>query len=110
MPMHLQANTNASISCCVRLCISTHPSGDIRYQLLHRAASAIITSEQYHAKAAIVLVHSFSQQRTGWGDYEAFIRLFGVHAAGEALQCLTSAQSIPLFAAWATGDCSFLKS
>ncbi|MGA3295222.1 MAG: hypothetical protein ABSE45_14720 [Candidatus Acidiferrales bacterium] len=92
------------------LCISALPSGDIRYQLLHRAASAIITGEQYHAKAAIVLVHSFSEQRTGWRDYETFIRLFGVQAVGDVLQCLTSAQRIPLFAAWVTGDCSFLKS
>jgi hypothetical protein len=92
------------------LCISAIPSGDIRYQLLHRAVSAIITGEQYHAKAAIVLVHSFSRQRTGWNDYEAFIRLFGVRAVPDVVQRLTSASSIPLFSAWASGDCSFLKS
>jgi len=92
------------------LCISAPPGGDIRYQLLHRAASAIITGEQYHGKAAIVLVHSFSEQRTGWPDYEAFISLFGVQAVGDVVQRLTSAPSIPLFAAWVAGDCSFLKS
>lgn len=90
------------------LCISAPPSSDIRYQLFHRAASAIITGEQYHAIAAIVLVHSFSEQRTGWRDYEAFISLFGVQAVGDVVQRLTSAPSIPLFAAWVTGDYSFL--
>lgn len=85
------------------------PHGHIRYQLLHRAASALITAKQYHAKAAIVLVHSFSEQRTGWRDYEEFVRLFGARAVADAVQRLASAQSIPLFAAWVTGGYSFLK-
>jgi len=92
------------------LCMSAVPCGDIRYQLFHRAASAIITAEQYRAVAAIVLVHSFSEQRTGWRDYEAFVRLFGVQAMREVVQRLKSATGVPLFAAWVTGDCSFLKS
>lgn len=86
------------------------PNGDIRYQLLHRAASAIITAEQYRAAAAIVLVHSFSEQCTGWQDYEAFVRLFGVQAVRDVVQRLKDATNIPLFGAWVTGDCSFLKS
>ena len=48
--------------------------------------------------------------RSGYSARTAFIRLFGVQAVGDVLQCLTSAQKIPLFAAWVTGDCSFLKS
>ncbi len=86
------------------------PSGDIRYQLFHRAASAVITAEQYRAVAAIVLVHSFSEKRAGWRDYEAFVHLFGVQAMWNVVQPLTSALSVPLFAAWVTGDYSFLKS
>lgn len=92
------------------LCISTLPSGEIRYQLFHRAASAIITAEQYRAVAAIVLVHSFSEQRAGWQDYEAFVRLFGVQAMRDVVQRLTSATGVPLFAVWVTGDRSFLTS
>jgi hypothetical protein len=90
--------------------ISTLLSGHIRYQLLHRAACAIIMGEQYRAVAAVVLVHSFSKQRKGWPDYEAFIRLFGVQAVSDVIQRLPSESSIPLFAAWVTGDCKFLKS
>lgn len=92
------------------LCLSAPPSGDIRYQLLHRAASAIVTGEQYRAAAAIVLIHSFSEERTGWKDYEAFVRLFGVLALPEVVQRITGAPSIPLFGAWVAGDCKFLKS
>jgi hypothetical protein len=90
--------------------ITALPSGDIRYQLFHRAASAVITGEQYRAVAAVLLVHSFSQKRTGWKDYEAFVRLFGVHAVPDVVQRLTSTSSVPLFAAWVSGNCSFLKS
>jgi hypothetical protein len=91
------------------LCISSAPSGAVRYQLFHRAASAIITAEQYRAAAAIVLVHSFSEQHAGWKDYEDFVRLFGVRATRDEVQHLTSTSRVPLFAAWVTGDCSFLK-
>jgi len=90
--------------------ISAVPSASIRYQLLHRAASAIITGEQYHAIAAVVLVHSFSEQRSGWPDYEGFVRLFGVQAVSEIVQRLPGTSSIPLFAAWVLGDRIFLKS
>jgi hypothetical protein len=90
--------------------ISTTPGGNARYQLLHRAASAIIAAEQYRAVAAIVLVHSFSEKRTGWQDYESFAGLFGVQAKWDAVQHLTNAPSVPLFAAWVSGDRSFLKS
>ncbi|MEK7768426.1 MAG: hypothetical protein AAB286_01755, partial [Pseudomonadota bacterium] len=85
------------------------PEGSIRYQLLHRAASAIITGEQYHAVAAILLIHSFSEERANWSDYEAFTRLFGVQAAHGTVQPLSGTSNVPLFGAWVSGDCSFLK-
>jgi Domain of unknown function (DUF6946) len=90
--------------------ITTVPGGDIRYQLLHRAALAILTGEQFHARASILLVHSFSGRKTGWRDYERFVRLFGRQAIADTVQRLSTACSIPLFAAWVTGDRSFLES
>ena len=86
------------------------PARTIRYQLLHRAASAVITGEQYRAAAAVILVHSFSQQRVGWSDYRAFTALFGVEAVVGSLQRLTTASSIPLFGVWVLGNPSFLTS
>ena len=76
--------------------------------LLHRAASAIITGDQFHAAVAVVLVHSFSEKKAGWDDYEAFIRLFGVQPEADVVQRVTSASSIPLFAAWVSGNPAFL--
>jgi hypothetical protein len=86
------------------------PDGTVRYQLLHRAASAIITGEQYRAVAAVILVHSFSQKRVGWSDYQAFTRLFGVEAALGTVQRLGVAASVPLFAVWVVGNPLFLQS
>ena len=90
--------------------ISASLGGDIRSQLLHRPASAVITAEQYHAIAAIVLIHSFSEDRTGWVAYEAFLNLFGLQADSDVVQRLKGVSPIPLFAMWITGDCRFLES
>jgi len=84
-------------------------SDSIRYQLLHRAASAIISGEQYRAVAAVMVIHSFSQERTGWSDYRDFLALFGVDATEGKVQRLSSATKPPLFAAWVVGDPAFLS-
>ena len=84
-------------------------SGGVRYQLLHRAASALIEGERYRAAAAVLLVHSFSPRQAGWLDYETFLALFGVRAESGIPQRL-SGQRIPLFALWVAGDPRFLQS
>jgi hypothetical protein len=85
-------------------------SGSVRYQLFHRAASAIITGEQYRAAAGVLLIHSFSQERVGWSDYQAFTRLFGTEAEMGCVQRLGTASSVPLFGVWVVGNPHFLES
>jgi hypothetical protein len=85
-------------------------SGAIRYQLLHRAASAVIEGERYRAVAALMLIHSFSEKRVGWSDYTAFLKLFSVRAEVGVPQRLPATQAVPLFAVWVPGDSQFLKS
>ena len=48
-----------------------------RYQLLHRAASAVIEAERFHAGDAVLVVHSFSRERASFNDYRDFLKLFG---------------------------------
>lgn len=93
-----------------KLGIRTAPR-TVRYQLLHRAASAIITAEQYRAVAAVLLVHSFSEKEVqdGWTDYEAFARLFGVAPVVGQVQRLSDTSAVPLFGSWVAGDCGYLK-
>jgi hypothetical protein len=84
------------------------PPSNIRYQLLHRAASAVIVGEQFRAAAAVLLVHTFSIDRAGWSDYQAFVRLFSIDAVVDEVQRLPGASKIPLYAAWVTGNLEFL--
>lgn len=81
----------------------------IRYQLLHRAASAILAGEQFRAVAAVMLVHTFTRKSTGWSDYEQFTTLFGTPAELGETQCLSTQSVIPLFGAWVHGDCRYLE-
>lgn len=85
------------------------PDGSIRYQLLHRAASALITGEQFRAVAGVMLIHSFSPERTGWPDYQAFAKLFGMDAVPGTLQRLSDNSNIPLYGAWIAGNLHFLS-
>ena len=53
---------------------------DVRYQLLHRTASALLEAEKFNAPHALMLVHSFSQEDEHFGDYEKLLSLFGLAA------------------------------
>jgi hypothetical protein len=50
----------------------------IRYQLLHRTASAVIEARRFGARHAVMLVHSFPQGEDWFGDFAAFAALYGV--------------------------------
>lgn len=90
--------------------LTEDPAGSVRYQLLHRAASSAITGEQFRSAAAIMLVHSFSEQRVGWSDYQSFAALFGVDAIEGVVQRFGGNSRIPLFGVWVVGNCLFLGS
>ena len=90
--------------------LTTAQSGSVHYQLLHRATSAIITGKQYRAAAAVVLIHSFSPERAGWSDYQAFTRLFGVEAEEGRVQRLNAKSKVPLYGVWVVGNPLFLQS
>ena len=74
-----------------------------RYQLLHRTASALIEAQRFHARAAIMLVHSFSPTRQWFNDFAAFLDLFGVNAKPGQLHLVSTDTCVPLYAGWATG-------
>jgi hypothetical protein len=80
------------------------------YQLLHRAASALLAGAQFRAVAGVMLVHSFTRKGAGWEDYEAFAGLFGTPAESGEVQELATRSDIPLYGAWVAGDCRYLES
>ena len=63
-----------------------HDLDGIRYQLLHRTVSALLTAERFAARHAVMLVHSFSSKRTSFDDYAAFLQLFGLTATTGTVQ------------------------
>lgn len=46
--------------------------GHLRYQLMHRTASAIIEARRYRARNAMMVVQSWSPDHDGYDDYLAF--------------------------------------
>jgi hypothetical protein len=82
----------------------------IRYQLLHRAVSALLEAEHFNASCAVVLVHSFHQECLWFEDFQAFLSLFGVDFAQPGkLYLLSESVEVPLFAGWVTGNPMFLQ-
>ena len=72
----------------------------IRYQLVHRAASAVIEASRLRAPIALLLVHSFSGEDDGVADYRLFTALFGSSGDADSVTNLGSPHGIELYAAW----------
>jgi hypothetical protein len=49
----------------------------LRYQLLHRSASAIIEAKRYRTDVACLLVHSFKRDVSGLSDFYKFLVSLG---------------------------------
>lgn len=83
--------------------------GAIRYQLLHRTASAILEADRFGAERAAMIVQSFSSEKRWYEDFEAFCALFGVSPdeKGRAVTLLPDGRE--LMFAWAQGDPKFLS-
>ncbi len=82
-------------------------SGDlpstIRYQLLHRLASAIIEAKRFNARYALMIVHSFSQSDEWFSDYGEFLELFRAKAHLGELVHLSDISGISIYSGWAHG-------
>jgi hypothetical protein len=84
---------------------------DIRYQLLHRTASALIEAERFGAPLAGMLVHSFSPELRWLDDFKRFVEMMSgtMIAPGEAVT-VTAPNGSSLVLGWACGDEGFLRS
>ncbi len=80
----------------------------IRYQLLHRTASAIIEAKRFKAENALMLVHSFSRSDKWFDDYNRFLTLFGVTAEIDSLVFAKNINGIDLYFGWVKGDEKYL--
>ena len=74
----------------------------IRYQLLHRTASALIEAKRFHCGAAAMIVQSFVEldSENHFEDYVQFVQLYGVTPAKGNLVFLANIDGITLYSAW----------
>lgn len=79
------------------------PPDSIRYQLLHRLASAVLEARRFTARYAAMIVHSFSSDDAGLEDYQAFLVLFGGTGEPGTLDSLGSVDGVEVFSGWARG-------
>ncbi len=76
------------------------PDAGLRYQLIHRTASAIILARRFQAAHAVMLVHSFSPSREWLDDYLEFARALGGSGASDATVPVPGHSAPSLTLAW----------
>jgi Domain of unknown function (DUF6946) len=83
--------------------------GTLRYQLLHRTASALIEAQRFNARHALMLVHSFSPADEWLSDYQAFARALGADGADAGtLSFVGDRSGVDLYLGWTKGEERFL--
>lgn len=87
--------------------LSYPPAPDLRYQLFHRTASAVIEAGRFKTDAAAMIVHSFSPTRMWFEDFARFLAAFGHQAVPDQLFEILLQDKKPLFIGWASGDHKF---
>jgi hypothetical protein len=87
---------------CKTLCIPEDVALQLRYQLLHRAVSAIYEAKRYRTNLAIVLVQSFARDDESFGDFEAFSRAIGItdETSKGTLSAPVVLEGVSLYLAW----------
>jgi len=79
----------------------TNPdAAQIRYQLLHRAAAAVIEAKRFNADCAAMIVQSFSPQHQWFGDFAEFLKLFGINSVKRDTLYETDMPGMPLYFGW----------
>lgn len=63
---------------CALFGLDTRRVGNLRYQLLHRTAAAIIEAKRYRTTCAAMLVQSWSRGNDGFCDYVSFFDTLGL--------------------------------
>lgn len=89
--------------------IGDQPLDNIRYQLLHRTASALIEARWFNASSSVMLVHSFSQSHKWFEDYNEFLELFDHSGEPDSVSYVGKKNGIDLYLSWVTGEEKYLS-
>ena len=80
----------------------------IRYQLLHRTASALLTAREFHAHSAVMLVQSFSDKPNLRADFDAFCEALGAKQLSLEVRDAPAFSGPRLYLAWCNGNRKYL--
>jgi len=80
----------------------------IRYQLLHRTASALLTAQQFHAHCAVMLVHAFGTPAQRRSEFTAFCAAMGSTEVSAGVWRAALNAGSTLYLAWCDGDPRYL--
>ena len=81
-----------------------HFPDSIRYQLLHRTASAILTAQDFHAQTAVMVVHAFATPMDRQSDFHLFCQAMGAIELTPNVFKIPSFQVPTLYLAWCNGN------
>lgn len=91
---------------CELLGLDRSNVGDLRYQLFHRTAAAILEARRYRANKAVLMVHSFCADATGLTDFLAFFGRMGVAGMErDMLSAPAQVGGVTLWVGWASDRC-----
>ena len=94
---------------CDQLNLEIDSVMDIRYQLLHRAVSALLVAKRFNAAYAMMMVHSFSQKDEWFDDFDKFGDKFNNDIIGvDAIRFVKTIDKVDLYLAWVRGDEKYL--
>ena len=72
-------------------------------------SSAILTAREFHAHAAVMLVHSFGKRHSLREDFDAFGRALDARDLSPDIKVITSFDAPRLFLGWCRGNPRFLE-
>lgn len=81
----------------------------IRYQLLHRTVSTLLTARAFHAPVAVMLVHSFSPESKWRDDFDAFCSSLKSRKIAPDLFEISGVVGPRLILGWCKGDTNYLN-
>ena len=84
-------------------------AGTIRYQLLHRTASAVIEAKRFGASHAVMLGHSFSPSQEWLPDFHEFSSLLRVERSINRVRSAGNRGGFHLHIGWVCGNEKYLS-
>jgi hypothetical protein len=86
---------------CRTLGLSVEQARPLRYQLLHRTASAIYEAKRYRTDLAGMLVHNFGAEQSGYLDFCNFVRALGAEESKAGVLCgPLASDGVSLYFGW----------